>query len=87
MEIGRNARFRVLGLQDPDVMAFLRDSPTLSAQAEALILQCVASNKWKLVSGDIKTAFLSGEEEHRGIFILPPEDVRDIMKLNPESMM
>ena len=50
-------------------------------------MQCVASNKWKLVSGDIKTAFLSGEEEHRGIFILPPEDVRDILKLNPESMM
>ena len=36
---------------------------TLSAQAEALILQCVTPFKWKLVSGDIKTAFLSGGEE------------------------
>ena len=63
-----------------------RDSTTLSAQAEALILQRVASHKWKLVSGDIKTAFLSGDEEHRNIFILPPDDVRDILKLIPESM-
>ena len=49
--------------------------------------QCVASNKWKLVSGDIKTAFFSEDEEHRNIFILPPDDVRDILKLSPESLL
>ena len=42
----------------------------------------MTSNKWKLVSGDIKTAFSSGDEEHRNIFILPfPDDVRDSLKL------
>ena len=67
----------VLGFQDPDDLKEVpRDSPTLSAQAQALILQCVASGEWKLVSGDIKTAFLAGYEELRNIFLLPPDDVR-----------
>ena len=62
-------------------------SSALSAQAELLILQCMASNKWMLVSRDIKTAFLLGDDEHRNIFTLPPDDVRDIVKLSSESML
>ena len=81
------ARLRVLGFQDPDLTEVPPDSPTLSAQAEALILQCGSSNKWMLVSGDIMTAFLSGDGEYRNIFTLPPDDVRDILKLSPESML
>ena len=80
-------RLFVLDFQLPDLTHVLRDSVTLPAQAEGLILQCVASNKWKLVSGDIKTALLFGDEEHRKIFILLPDDVRDVLKLSPESML
>ena len=49
----------VLGLQDPDLTEVPRDSPTLSAASEALIMQWVASHKYRLISGEIKTAFLS----------------------------
>ena len=45
-----------------------RDSPTLSAASEALIMQWVASQKYRLISGDIKTAFLSGDEDIRKLF-------------------
>ena len=38
------------------------------------------------MSGDIKTAFLSGDEEHRNTVILPLDDVRNILKLSPGSM-
>ena len=58
------ARLCVLGFQDPDLTEVPRDSTALSAQAEALTSQCVASNQRKLVSRDIKTAFLSEDEEH-----------------------
>ena len=51
------ARLCVLGFEDRDLTEVPRDSSTLSSHAEALILQSVSSNKWKLVSGDIKTAF------------------------------
>ena len=70
------ARLCVLGFQDPDLTEVPRDSPTLSAASEALITQLVASHKYRLISGDIKTAFLSGDEDIRNIFISPPDDVR-----------
>ena len=51
------ARLCVLGFQDPDLTEVPHDSPTLSAASEALIMQWVASHKYRLISGDIKTAF------------------------------
>ena len=59
------ARLCVLGFQDPDLKEVLRDSPMLPAASEALIMQWVASHKYRLISGDIKTAFLSGDEDIR----------------------
>ena len=70
-----------LGFLEPDLTDVLRDSPTLSAQAEALIKQCMASKK---VEVGVRRAQdgMSGDKEHRNIFILPPDDVRDILKLS-----
>ena len=64
-----------------------RDSPTLSAASEALIMQWVASHKYRLISGDIKTAFLSGDEDIRNIFISPPDDVRQMLNLDHETVL
>ena len=66
------ARLRVLGVQDPDLTEVPRDSPTLSTASEALIMQWVASHKYRLISSDIKTAFLSGDEDVRNIIFAPP---------------
>ena len=76
------SRLCVLGFQDPDLTEVHRDSPTLSAASEALIMQWVASHKYRLISGDIKTAFLSGDEDIRNIFISPPDDVRQMLNLD-----
>ena len=73
------ARLCVLGFQDPDLTEVHRDSPTLSTASEALIMQWVASHKYRLISGDIKTAFLSGDEDVRKFFIAPPDDVRKML--------
>ena len=62
------ARQCVLDFQDPDLTEVPRDSPTLSAASEVLIMQWVASHKYRLISGDIQTAFLSGDEDIRNIF-------------------
>ena len=62
-------------------------SPTLSAASEALIMQWVASHKYRLISGDIKTAFLSGDEDIRNIFISPPDDVRQMLNLDHETVL
>ena len=77
----------VLGFQDPDLTEVPRDSPTLSAASEALIMQWVASHKYRLISGDIKTAFLSGDEDIRNIFISPPDDVRQMLNLHHDTVL
>ena len=81
------ARLCVLGFQDPDLTEVPRDSPTLSTASEALIMQWVASHKYRLISGDIKTAFLSGDEDVRNIFIAPPDDVRQMLNVDHETVL
>ena len=79
------ARLCVLGFQDPDLTEVPSDSPRLSAASEALIMQRVASHTYRLISGDIKTAFLSGDEDVRNMFISTPEDVRHMLNLHHET--
>ena len=47
----------------------------------------VASHKYRLISGDIKTAFLSGDEDVRNIFISPPDDVRQMLNVDHETVL
>ena len=41
----------------------------------------------RLISGDIKTAFLSGDEDIRNIFISPRDDVRQMLNLDHETVL
>ena len=81
------ARLCVLGLQDRDLTEVPHDSPTLAAASEALIMQWAASHKYRLISGDIKTAFLSGDEDVRNIFSAPPDDVRQMLNVDHETVL
>ena len=81
------ARLCVLGFQDSDRTEVPGDSPTSSTASEALIMQWVASHKYRLISGDIKTAFLSGDEDVRNIFIAPPDDVRQMLNVGHETVL
>ena len=47
----------------------------------------VASHKYRLISGDINTAFLSGDEDVRNIFISPPDDVRQMLNVDHETVL
>ena len=73
--------------QDTDLTEVRRDSPTLSAASEALIMQWVASHTYRLISGDIKTAFLSGDEDVRNIFVSPSDDMRQMHNLDHEIVL
>ena len=81
------ARLCILCIQDPDLTEVPRDSPTLSTASEALIVQWIASHKYRLISGDIKTAFLSGDEDVRNIFIAPPDDVRQMLNVDHDTVL
>ena len=77
----------MLGFQDPDLTEVPSDSPTLSAASEALTMQWVASHTYRLISGDIKKAFLSGDEDVRNMFISPPDDVKHMLNLDHETVL
>lgn len=68
-EVGKNrkakSRLVVLGYQDPNLEDIPRDSPTMQKETRSLLLQLVASKRWKLRSFDIKTAFLRGSRRHQ----------------------
>ncbi len=68
------ARLVVGGHRDPDLSHLRTDAPTADGIAISIILMLAASFKWELQSGDITTAFLSGVEDHRDIYIKPPKE-------------
>ena len=70
------ARWCIRGYLDPDILKMDTQSPTLSQEALALVLQMSASCSWNFVIADIEGAFLQGDalrREDGEVFVeLPP---------------
>jgi hypothetical protein len=58
-------RWVVKGFQDPDLDVLERQSPTLSADGLAMVLQVIASMQWIMTVADVEGAFLQGEKYDR----------------------
>ena len=82
------ARLCVLGFQDPRLETVETSSPTMTQDAEHLVLQWVVNNGHKLESGDLKTAFLSGDSDpDLPLYIQPPADLANWLKLGPDEQI
>lgn len=86
------ARLCVLGFQDPRLSTVETSSPTMTQDAEHLILQWLVNYGHLLQSGDLKTAFLSGDEDPNrtgedSIYMEPPPDLRAWLKLGPNEVI
>ena len=76
------ARLVVLGYQDPRLTEMTRDSPTLTKEGRATILQCVSSYHFDLISFDITTAFLRGKADSSNPLAMePPPELRQKLGL------
>jgi hypothetical protein len=62
----------VLGFEDPDLQQIPNDAPTLSKDGRQLLLQQVASRRWRLINFDISTAFLKGQGDGRPLGVHAP---------------
>lgn len=81
------ARLVVLGFQDPKLVEVMRDAPTLSREGRALVLQTIASRKFRLGSFDIKTAFLRGKaDENNPLAMDPPKELRKALNLKDDEV-
>ena len=66
--VGRKPKARLIikGFQDPDLLKIPRDSPTLSTLGRNMLFSVTAQRQWRLAIGDIKTAFLNGDDTEVG---------------------
>ena len=77
----------VLGYQDPRLTEVSRDSPTLTKEGRAVILQTIASMRWHLSSFDIATAFLRGKaDESNPLAMEPPSELRQLLGMNDKEV-
>ena len=86
------ARLVVLCFQDPRLGTIATSSPTLSDDGEMVILQWLLNNQYLLQSGDLKTAFLSGDVDSErvgkdSIFMEPPADLKGYLFLGPNEAL
>ena len=83
------ARLIIKGYQDPDLLHLKRDAPTLVTQSRNMILSIASANKWERFLGDIKTAFLNGDqtEAQREVYAEPPEEVRQMLNMKPNELL
>ena len=58
----------------PEDGGFRTDSPTSPQVAFHLLCSEAVQRHWKLTTFDVKTAFLSGEQQEREIYVRPPKD-------------
>ena len=80
------ARLVLVGWQDPELGQVATDSPTLRKESKSLVLSICAAQKWRIWGADIKTAFLSGDPQQRGIYFRPPPEIKEWMGLDSDDL-
>ena len=58
---------------------------SLGKDARQLIVQKVASNRWKLINFDVSTAFLQGQGDGKKFGIHPPSEIRDALRMKSDQ--
>eukprot|EP00439_Symbiodinium_sp_Y106_P014973 s9774_g2.t1 len=59
------ARIVILGYSDPSLLEQDTCSPSLSRLSKMLLLNAASANRWRVLSGDVKTAFLQAKNPER----------------------
>ena len=78
------ARLVVRGFEESNLIDIRKDSTTCCKENFRLLLAIVVTNKWKVHSLDIKSAFLQGKNIDRELYLKPPSEVgiKNLCKLN-----
>ena len=83
------ARLIIRGFEDPNLLTLRRDSPTLALSNRNSLLALSAIYKWPVFAGDIKTAFLNGDElpQCEQLFGDPPPEARQILNMKDHEIL
>ena len=87
---GRKAKARLIvrGFEDPGLLEVSRESPTLSTMGRNLLMAECAQKAYGLSVGDIKTAFLRGDntELEREVYAEPPPEVKQHLGMSDTQL-
>lgn len=71
---GEEIRARLVARGYEEECIVQKDSPTMCKSTLRLFLTIASSQKWKVKSTDIKSAFLQGKELSRDVYLTPPKE-------------
>ncbi|CAE7805002.1 unnamed protein product, partial [Symbiodinium sp. CCMP2456] len=83
------ARIVILGLSDPQLLEQDTSSPSLSRLSKMLLLNAATAYKWRVLSGDVKTAFLQAKSPERlhPLYCQPLPELAKKMNLKEHQMV
>ncbi len=83
------ARIVIVGFTDPDLGQIPKTSPTMSRRTRGLVLTACSTVGWTVLKGDVKAAFLQGQEseEQRQIFAKPVKELNERLGGSEKSLV
>ena len=76
-ETGMGFKARLVACGNEENQLLRTDSPTIGKMTLKIILTVAAQLGWKIESGDVKAAFLQGQNLEREVHIVPPKEANE----------
>ena len=88
-KVKAKARIVVLGFSDPSLLERTTASPAMSRLSKMLLLNMATARRWKILAGDVKTAFLQAKPPDRlhPLYAKPLPELAEAMKLDEGQMI
>lgn len=76
-------RIVLIGFEDPDLGSIQSSAPTMSKRTRQLALQFSSIKRWRILKGDVKSAFLQGDpdEADRALYARPVPELASALEM------
>ena len=88
-KVKAKARIVVLGFSDPSLLERTTSSPAMTRLSKMLLLNMASARRWRILAGDVKTAFLQAKPPERlhPLYAKPLPELAEAMKLSESQMI
>ena len=88
-KVKAKARIVILGYSDPALLEQETSAPAMTKQSKMLFYNYATARRWRVLAGDIKTAFLQAKNPQRAhpLFARPLQQLAQAMDLAPDQMI
>ena len=88
-KVKAKARMVILGYSDPSLLEQETSSPAMSRQSKMLFFNYATARRWRILAGDVKTAFLQAKAPNRQhpLHAQPLPELAEAMNLTEDQMV